>query len=319
MELFFFLFRQTLLFSIPLLIVAIGGMFCERSGIINIALEGIMILGAFTSIFFIHIMQNKGILSGQILILVALIIAMISGGLFSLLHAFASIHMKADQTISGTALNLFAPALGLFIAKMIQGTQNIRFENQFIIKEVPFLSKIPILGDLLFKQTYITSYLGIIILILSSYVLYKTKFGLRLRASGENPHAVESAGINVNKVRYMGVFLSGLLAGIGGLVYIVPISTEYASYVGGYGFLALAVLIFGQWTPWKIAIAALFFGLTKTLSSAYSGIPFLLSLNIPNVIFKLLPYVATLILLTFTSKNALAPKAIGEVYDKSKR
>ncbi len=319
MDIIYFLFRQTLLFSIPLLVVAVGGMFSERSGVVNIALEGIMIFGAFTSIFFINIMQQNGVLSGQSLLIIALIIAALSGGLFSLLHAFASINMKADQTISGTALNLFAPALGIFIAKMVQTTQNIRFENQFRITEVPILSKIPVIGDLLFKQAYITTYFGIGILFLASFILYKTRFGLRLRASGENPQAVDAAGINVYKIRYAGVFISGLLAGLGGLIYIIPISTEYASNVSGYGFLALAVLIFGQWTPWKIGVAAFFFGFTKTIANAYSGIPFLLSLGIPNIVFKLLPYVATLLLLTFTSKNSTGPRAAGEPYDKAKR
>lgn len=319
METLYFLFRQTLLFSIPLLVVALGGMFSERSGVVNIALEGIMIFGAFVSIFFVNIMQNMGGLSGQTLLIAAIVIAAVSGGLFSLLHAFASINMKADQTISGTALNLFAPALGIFVAKMVQTTQNIRFNNEFIIREVPILSKIPVIGDLLFKQAYITTYIGLAILAISSFVLYKTRFGLRLRSCGENPQAADAAGINVYKMRYLGVFISGILGGLGGLIYIIPISTEYASNVSGYGFLALAVLIFGQWIPWKIGIAAFFFGFTKTIANAYSGIPFLLNSGIPNILFKLLPYVATLVLLTFTSKNSSGPKASGEPYDKSKR
>lgn len=319
MDMIFFLFRQTLLFSIPLLVVALGGMFSERSGVVNIALEGIMIFGAFISIFFVHFMQANGILSGQMLLIVALLIAAASGALLSLLHAVAAIHLKADQTISGTALNLFAPAFGIFMAKMIQQTQNIRFTNEFRIEEIPFLSKIPVIGDIFFKQAYITTYLGFIILAISTFVLYKTRFGLRLRACGENPQAVDSAGISVYKIRYSGVIISGILAGMGGLIYIIPISTEYSSSVAGYGFLALAVLIFGQWKPMKILVAAFFFGFTKTIANAYSGIPFLLGLGIPKLVFQLLPYASTLILLAFTSKNSAAPRASGEPYDKSKR
>ena len=319
MDMIYFLFRQTLLFSIPLLVVALGGMFSERSGVVNIALEGIMIFGAFVSIFFIHTMQNSGALSRQTLLIVALIIAGVSGILLSLLHAFAAIHMKADQTISGTALNLFAPAFGIFMAKMIQSTQNIRFTNEFRIEEVPVLSKIPVIGDIFFKQTYITTYLGLLILAISAFVLYKTRFGLRLRACGENPQAVDSAGISVYKIRYAGVLISGLLGGIGGLIYIIPISTEYSSSVAGYGFLALAVLIFGQWRPLRILMAAFFFGFAKTIANAYSGVPFLLGLGIPKLVFQLLPYAATLVLLAFTSKNSAAPRASGEPYDKSKR
>ncbi len=319
MEIIYFLLRQTLLFSIPLLVVALGGMFCEKSGIINIALEGIMVFSAFISIFFIHIMQGIGTLSYQSLLICALIVAALSGAFLALFHAIASINFKANQTISGTALNLFAPAFGIFVAKMIQGTQNIRFNNEFRIEQIPILSKIPIIGDIFFKESYITTYLGFIILGISVFVLYKTKFGLRLRACGENPHAVDSAGISVYKIRYIAVIISGILAGLGGLIYIIPISTEYASNVSGYGFLALAVLIFGQWKPMKILVAAFFFGITKTIANAYSGIPFLLGLGIPKLFFQLLPYVATLILLAFTSKNSFAPKALGEPYDKSKR
>lgn len=320
MDLVYFLFRQTLLFAIPLLIVALGGLFSERSGVVNIALEGIMVFSAFFGILFMHFMQVNEIMSGQLLLLVSILVAGIVGGLFSLLHAFASIHMKADQTISGTALNLFAPALGIFFAKtMFGGVKSVPFSNEFLIDRVPILSDIPIIGDLLFTKFYITTFIGVIILIATWYYLYKTKTGLRLRACGENPQSADAAGISVFKMRYLGVILSGVLAGIGGLIYIMPISTEYASNVAGYGFLALAVLIFGNWNPWRIAISAVFFAVAKTITVTYTGIPFLLSLGIPDVVFKLIPYVATLLLLAFTSKNSAAPKAAGEPYDKSKR
>ena len=320
MDIVYFLFAQTLLFAIPLMVVALGGMFSERSGVVNIALEGIMILGAFAGIFFINFMQTNQIMSGQALLIAGLLVAGIVGALFSLLHAFASIHLKADQTISGTALNLFAPAIGLFIAKTVQdGVQSVLFENQFRISEVPILSQIPIIGDMFFKNCYLTTFIGLAILIVSYMFLMKTRTGLRLRSCGENPQASDAAGISVYKMRYLGVALSGFLAGIGGLIYILPISTEFNCNVAGYGFLALAVLIFGNWKPIRIAGAAFFFGATKTIAYTYTSIPFLATLALPSVIYKLIPYVATLVLLAFTSKNSAAPKAEGEPYDKGKR
>ncbi|MEG0366389.1 MAG: ABC transporter permease [Coprobacillus sp.] len=320
MDIVYFLFAQTLLFAIPLMVVALGGMFSERSGVINIALEGIMILGGFAGIFFINFMQSNQIMSGQLLLIVALLVAGCMGALFSLLHAFAAIHLKADQTISGTALNLFAPAVGLFIAKTVQdGVQSVMFENQFRITEVPVLSQIPILGDLFFKNCYLTSFIGIAILIIAYFFLMKTRTGLRLRSCGENPQASDAAGISVYKMRYLGVALSGFLAGVGGLIYILPISTEFNCNVAGYGFLALAVLIFGNWKPLRIAGAAFFFGATKTLAYTYTSIPFIAALSLPGVVFKLIPYVATLLLLAFTSKNSAAPRAEGEPFDKGKR
>lgn len=320
MDLFYFLFRQSLMFSIPLLVVALGGLFSERSGVINIALEGIMIFGAFFGILFIYTAQNNNWMQGQLLFWISLIISGIIGGLFALLHAFASINMKADQTISGTALNLFAPALGIFIAKtMFGGVKSIPFTNEFLIKKIPILSNIPIIGKMFFNDFYISTFIGIIILIFTYVFLYKTKTGLRIRTCGENPHAADAAGINVYKIRYLGVVLSGVLAGIGGLIYVIPITSEYSSTVAGYGFLALAVLIFGNWNPWQIAFSAIFFAVAKTLAVTYASIPFLLNSGIPGIIFRIFPYLATLILLAFTSKNSAAPKAAGEPFDKSKR
>lgn len=313
--------NQTLVFAIPLLIVALGGMFSERSGVINIALEGIMIGGAFVGVFFIYLMETNGVaMNPQLLLVLALLIAGLFGALFSLLHAFAAINLKADQTISGTAINMLAPGLGLFLAKLIfNGNSSVPFENLFRIHEIPVLSQIPFIGPILFKGVYITTYLGIAILIISAIFLYKTKSGLRLRACGENPQAADAAGINVYKYRYIGVLLSGFLGGMGGLIYIIPISSVFNSDVGGYGFLALAILIFGNWQPYRIAAASLFFGIMKTLAYTYTTIPVLVSLGLPSVVYKLIPYIATLILLAFTSKDSAAPKASGIPYDKSKR
>ncbi|HOO27449.1 MAG TPA: ABC transporter permease [Lachnospiraceae bacterium] len=317
MSVIYFIFQQTMFFTIPLLIVALGGMFSERSGVVNIALEGIMTMGAFCSILFLNLTDSH--MSGQGQLLLAILIAMASGMLFSLFHAYASINMKADQVISGTALNMFAPAFAIFIARVIQGVQQIQFTNTFRIDSVPLLGRIPVLGPLLFQNTYITTYLGIAILILSWIVLYKMRFGLRLRACGEHPQAADSAGINVYKMQYAGVMISGALGGLGGLVFVVPTSTNFNATVSGYGFLALAVLIFGQWKPWKIMWASLFFGLMKAIASAYSGIPFLAAMNVPSYLYKMIPYIATLIVLIFTSKNSQAPRASGVPYDKGAR
>lgn len=317
MSILYFIIQQTMYFAIPLLIVAIGGMYAERSGVINIALEGIMVMGAFIGIFFINIFQGQ--MSGQGLLLLSILIAGLTGGIFSLLHAFASINMKADQTISGTALNMFAPAFAIFIARMIQGVQQVQFTDTFHINKVPLLGDIPVIGDMFFQNCYITTYIGVIIFLVAAFVIKKTKFGLRLRACGEHPGAADSVGVNVYKIRYAGVIISGVLAGIGGLVFVVPTSTNFNASVAGYGFLALAVLIFGQWRSNKILMAAFFFGIMKTLASAYSAIPILKTLPIPNEIYKMIPYIATLVVLAFSSKNSQAPVAEGIPYDKGSR
>lgn len=317
MNTIYFISQQTMFFAIPLLIVALGGMFSERSGIVNIALEGIMVMGAFISISFISIFQDR--LSGQLLLILAILVAGLSGAIFSLLHAFASINMKADQTISGTALNMFAPAFAIFVARMVQGVQQIQFSDTFHIAKVPILGDIPLIGPILFQNCYITTFIGIAITIISEVVINHTKFGLRLRACGEYPQAADSVGINVYKIRYAGVIISGTLAGIGGLVFVVPTSTNFNATVAGYGFLALAVLIFGQWRTKKIFVAAFFFGIMKTFASAYSGIPFLKGLPISNEVYKMIPYIATLIVLAFFSKSSQAPRAEGIPYDKGIR
>lgn len=316
---FYFLFSQTMIFSIPLLIVALGGMFSERSGIVNIGLEGIMIMGAFTSILFINTMQD--VVTGQLLLILAMLVSIVTGVIYSLFHAYASINMNADQVISGTALNMFAPAFAVFVARMIQkqGVQQIPFKNTFRIEKVPVLGDIPVIGDLFFQNTYITTFIGVGILLLSILVLYKTRFGLRLRACGEHPQAADSVGIRVRKMRYAGVMISGGLGGLGGLVFVIPTSTNFNASVAGYGFLALAVLIFGQWKPQRIFLVALFFGFLKTISAAYSGISFLESFPIPSVVYKIIPFAVTLIVLAFSSKKSQAPKASGVPYDQGLR
>ena len=317
MSVVYFIFQQTMLFTIPLMIVALGGMFSERSGVVNIALEGIMTMGAFTGILFLNMTGGK--MGGQLQLFLAILISTATGAAFAFFHAYASINMKANQTISGTALNMFAPAFAIFVARVIQGVQQIQFSNTFRIESVPVLGRIPFLGPLLFQNTYITTYLGILILIVSTLVLYRTRFGLRLRSCGEHPQAADAAGINVYRMQYAGVLISGVLGGLGGLVFVVPTSTNFNADVAGYGFLALDVLIFGQWKPVRIMWASLFFGLMKAVAAAYSGIPFLAATGIPSYVYKMIPYLATLIVLVFTSRNSQAPRASGVPYDKGQR
>lgn len=323
MDTFYFIVQQTMLFVIPLLIVALGGMFSEKSGIINIALEGIMIIGAFFGIVFINAMQSLGYLSQQpqLLLIFAILMSTISGMIYSGFLAFASVNMKADQTIGGTALNLFAPALVIFIARTTTNVKQVYFNQVFMIREVPILSKIPIIGDLLFKNAFITTYLGFAILIAAIIILDRTRVGLRLSACGEHPQAAESVGVNVYKMRWTGVFLSGALAGLGGLIFVVPTSVSFSGEVSGYGFLALAVMIFGQWRPKRIFFASLFFGFFKALSVTYIKLDFIMNLRIPNsaYLFRMVPFVATMIALAFTSRKSRAPKAEGIPYDSGAR
>jgi len=317
MNILYFLVQQTMFFSIPLLIVALGGMFSERSGVINIALEGIMILGAFAGILFINYFQK--VVPGQPALILGVLVSVLAGVLVSLLHGYASINMKANQIISGTAINMLAPAVAIYIARQIRTVQQIPFVNQFRIDKAPVLGSIPIIGPLFFQNTYLTTYLGFILLVLSAVVLYKTRFGLRLRSCGEHPQAADSAGINVYRMRYAGVMISGALAGLGGLVFIIPTSTQFNAEVSGYGFLALAVLIFGQWKPGRILAAAFFFGLMKAIASSYSGIDFMKAIPIPSYVYKMIPYIATLIVLAFSSRKSQAPRAEGIPYDKGSR
>jgi general nucleoside transport system permease protein len=314
MDTLIFFLHQMLNFSVPLLIVALGGMFSSRSGVTNIGLDGIMIMGALTSIMYIQF--TEGIASGQAQLLVAILVAVITGILYSLLHAFASINLKANQIISGQALNMLAPAFSIFVARLFLGEGIINFKNTFMIKEIPLISKIPIIGDIFFKNAYITTFLGLAILLVSHFVLFKTTFGLRLRACGEYPQAPDSVGIDVIKLRYAGVMISGALAGLGGLIFVVPNSTNFNGTVSGYGFLALAVMILGQWQPSKILYASLFFGSLKTMSAIYSGIPFFNTLGIPSNYYKLMPYVITMLVLVLGPKSLAGPKAEGQPFEK---
>ncbi len=321
MDTFYYLIQNTLPVAIPLLLVALGGMFSERSGVVNIALEGIMLFGAFFGCLMVYFIQKTG-LNPQTILIIGMLVATIAGLLYSLLLAFAAVNMKADQTITGTALNMLIPATILLFAKMNFNSDGITTDVNFYIRKVPVLGDIPGLGKLFFQNTYITVYIGVLILIIVSIVFYKTKFGLRLRACGEHPHAADSVGINVYLMRYAGVGLSGILGGIGGFFYAVGVMDGNANGhtgVAGFGFLALAVMIFGQWKPGRIMLAALFFAFLRTVAYSVSLIPFLDALHINQTFYKMLPYIATMLVLAFTSQKSRAPKAEGIPYDKAQR
>jgi simple sugar transport system permease protein len=243
---------------------------------------------------------------------------MISGGILSLLLAFSAIKLKANQTIGGTAINLFAAPMVIFIARSINDVKNIQFSNDFNIQKVPFLGDIPLIGELLFQQTNILTYLGILIAFASIFVIYRTRFGLRLSAVGEHPGAADAVGIDVFKMRWIGTIISGSLAGLGGLIFVVGSSVSFGGTVSGYGFLAIAVMIFGQWKPERILLASFFFGLASALSYKYQLIPFFSNIR-DGSIFKMLPYLATIFILILTSKKSRAPKAQGIPYDKGSR
>ncbi|MGL5244180.1 MAG: ABC transporter permease, partial [Sarcina sp.] len=244
-------------------------------------------------------------------------VAIIVGILFSLLHAFASINLNANQVISGTAINMIAGSLTIFLARNITGSGNVGISRGFLPMDIPILSSIPIIGDLFFTKTYITTWVVLIILAISVLLLYKTSFGLRLRACGEHPHAAEAAGVNVYKMRYIGVIISGAFSSLGGAIILVTYSGEFTGSVAGLGFLALAALIFGQWKPLGILGATLFFGFATTVANVSQVIPELAT--IPPVILKVFPYIVTLIALVLFSKSTQAPKASGEPYDSQRR
>lgn len=312
-----FLLQQMFFFAMPLLVVAIGGLFAEKSGIVNIALEGLMVFGAFVGILFLYFFPD---FTGQTTLLIAMLISMIAGAGLAFLHAYASINMKANQSISGMALNILAPALATFIAKELTPSEMLPFKQKFYIRSIPGLSKIPFIGPVLFENVYITTYIALIVFIIAVIVVKKTRYGLRLRASGEHPHALDAAGVSVKKVRYTSVLISGALAGLGGIIFFIPTSVEFSANVAGYGFLAIAVLVFSKWEVKNIIYTSFFFGLMQTIATTYKQLPLIKEINfIPAEFYKMIPYVATIIILAISKSNSAAPSALGTPYDVSKR
>ncbi|NCB51076.1 MAG: ABC transporter permease [Clostridia bacterium] len=303
------LIKYTLLYAMVLMLVALGGCFSEHSGIVNIALEGIMTIGGLVGIAMLVVLPEGS--PNFVILLVSIGAAGLSGILYSALLAFASINLKADQVIGGTALNLLATALAVVIARRFNsGTQSAKLSYS----NAPFLFNI---GGFTIN---IFLFIGIALLLLAIFVMYRTRFGLRLRACGEHPQAADSVGINVYHMRWWGVLISGFLGGIGGFAYIVPAVQTWNFEVGvaGMGFLSLAVMIFGQWKPARIFYAAMFFAVFKALANIADS-TFLAALAWPKEIYNMMPFIASMVILAFTSKKSRAPKAEGIPYDKGSR
>ena len=311
------LLQYTLLFASVLMLVALGGCFAERSGVINIGLEGIMVIGALGGALVLKFLPVT--VGAPIMLLACILASALFGLLYSLFLAVASINFKADQTITGTAMNMLATAAATVIVKAMNtaasGGHDVSSDIWYTHTKDLLLLRI---GEFELNWFVVVT---VVLLVIAYVCLYKTKFGLRLRACGEHPQAADSVGINVYKMRYAGVLISGLLGGLGGIVYITAgVSVWKFEYgVAGFGFLALAVMIFGSWHPLKIALAALLFGFCRALGNVYSGFDFLASMNIPSVVYNMLPYIISLVVLAFTSKKSRAPKAEGIPYDKGSR
>ncbi len=295
------LLGPTLMYSTPIIFAALGGLYCERSGIVNIALEGIMLVGAFSSVTAHILIENSNPW-------ISILIGGIAGAVFSVLHAIASVTFKANQVISGTALNILSGGITVYLTRLIfDANTTDKFGRAFSYINVPFL------GDI-----YPTFIFAIFVTFVTFVVLKYTKFGLRLKSCGEYPQAADSVGINVYFYRYVGVILSGVLAGIGGGVMVLTQNTEFnVTVIHGMGFIALAALIFGKWDARWLLLTSLFFGFTTILQLYAKDIAIFKSL--PLQIFKMLPYVATIIALVITSGKSIGPKAAGEIYDKGKR
>ena len=312
------LLKYTLLYASVLTLVALGGMFSERSGIINIALEGIMVVGGLLGVIMINLMNAAGapVWIGLIL---AILAAGVAGAVYSSLLAFSAINLKADQTIGGTALNLLATAVAMVVAKRINGSDSPRIayntNTNKVLSNLNFSFNV---GNLTLNWFILVSVLAVLV---AWFILYRSKFGMRLMACGEHPQAAASVGVNVYKMRWAGVLMSGLLGGIGGMAYIVPAVGDWNFEMGvaGMGFLALAVMIFGQWKPMRIAAAAVFFAIFRAMANIFDSVGFLAALNLPKEVYNMMPFVASMIVLAFTSRKSRAPKAEGIPYDKGSR
>ncbi|MCL2276965.1 MAG: ABC transporter permease [Treponema sp.] len=283
---------STLMIVSPILIAAIGGMICERSGVVNIALEGLMTIGAMTAAV-THVLLETRI---GFSIPIALIFASLSGGLFSFIHAIASVSLKADQVISGTGINLLSNGLAVFICQLIFNMDRSVSYRMGMQAGVFGL--------------YPTVWIALTLTGLSWFFLFKRPWGLRLRAAGEHPQAVEAAGVNVIKIRYIAVLISGVLAGLAGACVVLTQDIQFTvNSINGKGFIALAAVSFGRWIPLGVLGASLLFGFSSSLAVNVFNIR---SLDfLPSEIFNMLPYLITLLMLVVFSGKDYAPRALG--------
>lgn len=317
LDVLYIIVPSAILYATPLIFTAIGGVFSERSGVVNIGLEGLMVFGAFIGIYVnLTFSETLGSATPWLSMLAALIACM----LFSIIHAVASISFRADQVVSGVAINLLGLSASLFLVRLLfEGRgQTDMIDQPFSRFGIPILQDIPFIGRLMFHEVYGPSILAFILVGVSWFILFKTPFGLRLRAVGEHPMAADTMGVKVNRMRYIAVLISGALAGLGGAFYAQTITHDFShSTIVGQGFMALAAMIFGKWHPVGAMGAALFFGLAQTLSIVGSTIPYIQ--EVPAVYLQILPYVLTILALAGFIGKATAPKANGQPYIKGKR
>ncbi len=307
--------NMTLIFSCPIIIAGLGGLYSEKSGVTNVALEGLMLIGAFASATTIVFLEPYTAWAPWI----SIVVGAIAGGIFSLIHAFASIRLKANQVISGTGINMLATGLTVYLCQIIFNQQRTQtFQTGFAKVSVPVLKDIPIIGPIFFNNVYATVYIGFLLVLITWYVLKKTRFGIRMRACGENPHAAESLGINVYKTRYIGVLISGILSGLAGGILVLTQDTQFTvGSIHGIGFIALATLVFGKWNPFGVLGAGTFFGLSQIIRMFVNSVAFLSFL--PDEVFFAFPYVITIFALILFRGKGNGPKAAGIPYDQGAR
>ncbi len=302
----FAILSTTLRFATPLIFAAIGGIFSEKSGVINIGLEGMMIMGAFFGVWGTHISNNS---------LFGILCAIVFAGLTAVIHGILSIFLRANQVISGIGINLFSASITSYLIQKLFGTQG----QTAIVNVVPYptelFSKIPVIGKFLSELNWFV--IGAVLLVVVSwFVLYKTNIGYRIRAVGEHPKAADTLGINVYKIRFLCVLLSGVLAGIGGAsLSIANVNLFRVGMVSGRGYIALAAMIFGNWKPQTTFVACLIFSLSQTFEIVSQKFGF----NIPIEIYFMIPYVLTMVAIAFFVRKSNSPLSLGEFYDKSKR
>ena len=313
---------EGLSFALPLFVMAIGGIYSERSGITNLALEGLQGTGAFVGALAAVLLKNVLSVDSQIPYYVAILMAMIGGMLYSILHAVLCIRFQANQVISGVVINILATALTVFLTKLLNRVAFGTVSDRFVLGvsprwTIPLLSQIPVLGAA-FTNVYPFAWIIVAVAVIAWYVLYKTRYGLHLRACGDNPQAVDAAGSNVAKVRFPAVMVSGALSGLAGISFAYSISASYSSGIYmGYGYLSIAALIFGNWKIIPTLAACLIFGFARSFGYQLvqrSGLP-----GSYSDLVMILPYALTLFLLVFFSSHSDAPRALGEPYDRGKR
>ncbi len=311
-----------LAFSLPLFIMAVGGIFSEKSGVTNLALEGLQGVGAFFGALVAVLIAGNFASNSQVPFYVAMLVSIIGGALYATLHALLCIKFKANQVISGVVINILAVALTGFLTKQINRSVFDEASNKFVLNvaekiTIPGISEIPVLGAF-FTEFYLFEVVIIVLAVVAWFVMYKTPYGMKLRACGDNPHAVDAAGINVARIRWIAVMISGGLSGIAGISFAYSISANFSpSLYVGYGYLSIAALIFGNWSILPTLASCLLFGFARS-----GGYYIVQQLELPSAysdLVLILPYAITLLLLIFFSKYNQAPRALGEVYDKGKR